>query len=1300
MRYSFIPDMARRPTMRFAVFVLLIACSQFLGPADAAADVCVWCNNVSAQNFMSCLYNKLRSSPIFNAVSQDILDDMRNSLLAASMAMTRTPDNMKSKIMRGAMAGEITSMIFSSGYPIGPSYSEAMKLSESCYAMTTGASAQTFVSEVGKKVQDMLRDPGSSSAVAVAQSSQPDPYSTNTQNFNAPQNFPQSQSGSAASASYNQPQNQFSPNQQPLQGGGPLGNNNPGQFANNQPISFNDPRQFYPTNQYGPIGNGPQNAFTSSATSASGGPNNQANQFGNAPINNNFGAGASAASVTGNGPQSSVIQGVDPSSGNAGYPDYSSAAAAASSASNPGYNPISSTNGFNGAGNQPNTAAAAAASSAFPSNSDPQFPIGPGLYQVPDPNTAFAQSGPGGPLGPNGPFGPRLPGGPGGPNGPLGPNGPFGPRGPGGPLGPNGPLGPRGPFGPGGPRLPTKPPVILPTTPTVPVPTITIPTFTVPEITSPATTPSPLTTPQSTADSPKACAMKFAETLYVNLVQDNRFSCAFGANTPHDLAVTAASVAIAQGFASSGFPDLSGEASNYAGNQVDQLSPGASTEAYAEKVSKSAMAPLYKYQALNGNCIAPANNMGQIILSVLPAISNALATDKNSKPDISALAIPNQPQSSSAASSAIAQSFPNQQAPNPIPINAPQPPQAPNVATAVAQAQSFPVGSRPLNGNPNQIPIGDPQITQASPTKRPLRRIKVPGRQRPSSAASSASAADGTRPQQYQYNYRNNPAYLRSRPNSAASAAAASTGPQQYPLALRNGQSFLPSNSAAAAAAAANNQPTPVQRKRLLKIPGNGTLDPNDPGVTVPTITTPTSPTVTVSTIKTPTLAPQGPIIIQPGGGNRFPFSQFTPQNAPTNAASAAAASSNAGQLQPQFPFGFNPAFPQSLYPNIPNYGSPITGPQSQPQVPFGSNPLFPGSPFSQGPQSQYPYGPNYAASQPSQQSPYLQNLAFYGPQAQSGGPNAAAAAASAISGGNPYGPLFPQNVPIGGGYLQSTPSTGTTPDSTATTASDSATTFADTSASTTPVATTPAPTTPTPGASTTPSVISNLPTVIPPGGQGPNVATATATAGSNPIIDTSDPATLAQLQTLMQAAMDSTTPTGFDFDNLIAAVSSVASDAQDSTPDADPTDTVMQTYLTAIVALAMDLQNTKFPPRASAPPPPVANNIGYPQNNAASSAAASSYAFGGNIPATPYQAPVQNAQPSNGFYNGNPNLAQNGYQQSENRYPQYAGNNYNTNAASASGFGGQQSGYPQYAGNNYNVNSASASSSANAYNG
>ncbi|GFR29220.1 hypothetical protein TNCT_83251 [Trichonephila clavata] len=148
--------------MMFSKFTGIIIAFAILYPSPAiGGKECFWCNRETARNYVTCFITRLKEHAQFG-IRPDILDDMQLSILAASDAITKTPDDLRIKIMNGALAGEISGLIV---YLVGSlnqnadiMVGQATKLAGECYSSVTGMQHSIFSDNLGHMVIDMLDD--------------------------------------------------------------------------------------------------------------------------------------------------------------------------------------------------------------------------------------------------------------------------------------------------------------------------------------------------------------------------------------------------------------------------------------------------------------------------------------------------------------------------------------------------------------------------------------------------------------------------------------------------------------------------------------------------------------------------------------------------------------------------------------------------------------------------------------------------------------------------------------------------------------------------------------------------------------------------------------------------------------------------------------------------------------------------------------------------------------------------------------------------------------------------------------
>ncbi|GFV55952.1 hypothetical protein TNCV_7501 [Trichonephila clavipes] len=146
----------------FSKFTGIIIAIAVLYPSLAfGGKECFWCNRETARNFVTCFTTKLKEHAQFG-IRPDILDDMQLSILAASNAITKTPDELRMTIMNGALAGEISGLIV---YQVGSlnqnadiMVGQAIKLAGECYTSVTGIQHSIFSDNLGRMIIDMLDD--------------------------------------------------------------------------------------------------------------------------------------------------------------------------------------------------------------------------------------------------------------------------------------------------------------------------------------------------------------------------------------------------------------------------------------------------------------------------------------------------------------------------------------------------------------------------------------------------------------------------------------------------------------------------------------------------------------------------------------------------------------------------------------------------------------------------------------------------------------------------------------------------------------------------------------------------------------------------------------------------------------------------------------------------------------------------------------------------------------------------------------------------------------------------------------
>ncbi|GFY56565.1 hypothetical protein TNIN_141371 [Trichonephila inaurata madagascariensis] len=146
----------------FSKFTGIIIVIAVLYPSLAiGGKECFWCNRETARNFVTCFTTKLKEHAQFG-IRPDILDDMQLSILAASNAITKTPDELRMTIMNGALAGEISGLIV---YQVGSlnqnadiMVGQAIKLAGECYTSVTGIQHSIFSDNLGRMIIDMLDD--------------------------------------------------------------------------------------------------------------------------------------------------------------------------------------------------------------------------------------------------------------------------------------------------------------------------------------------------------------------------------------------------------------------------------------------------------------------------------------------------------------------------------------------------------------------------------------------------------------------------------------------------------------------------------------------------------------------------------------------------------------------------------------------------------------------------------------------------------------------------------------------------------------------------------------------------------------------------------------------------------------------------------------------------------------------------------------------------------------------------------------------------------------------------------------
>ncbi|GFT46226.1 hypothetical protein NPIL_73281, partial [Nephila pilipes] len=146
----------------FLTFTGIILVFTTLYPSLAiGGNECLWCNKATARNYVACLITKLKGHSQFG-IRPDILDDMKLSILAASQALTNTPDDMRTKIMNGGLAGEMSGLIISlagsSNQNADIMIAQATKLAGECYTSITGLQHSIFSDNLGRMIIDMMDD--------------------------------------------------------------------------------------------------------------------------------------------------------------------------------------------------------------------------------------------------------------------------------------------------------------------------------------------------------------------------------------------------------------------------------------------------------------------------------------------------------------------------------------------------------------------------------------------------------------------------------------------------------------------------------------------------------------------------------------------------------------------------------------------------------------------------------------------------------------------------------------------------------------------------------------------------------------------------------------------------------------------------------------------------------------------------------------------------------------------------------------------------------------------------------------
>ncbi|GIY23700.1 hypothetical protein CDAR_32031 [Caerostris darwini] len=702
------------PRSSIVVFILITLFSLQV----AGKDACLWCNKIIANDYMTCLVEKLKNHETFGK-QPALLDDMKKSLLAANDAMTKTKDDSRNKIMMGALAGEMSVVVASSfSQNRDDAVAKTTRLAGECYTSITGSPNLNFMNSLGRKIADMIDD------------SEPD----NDNNGYVPPNNNGLPSGNRLAPNYNYP----------IQ---PPGNTNPGIPPRDyQPLQYQE-TPFLPPN-YGPLPISPPaipfkrnfapvqpasaQAFSSSGQNIgnqpppAGGPplgfdGHGSNAFASSGINNpqspnwptgpsqfrpnlpqlnqpvpqlprdnlgilpilqplNFGGVPASNGIINN--QWNPINGnnypvnqpanIQPpiiennpnyaaNAGSANIPDYTKTEAY------PGDNYQPSGN-FNNNGPVPNGSGASASSATsfsdsrnLPQNNNynpnyiqPGSNVGNQQQNFPQPVNTFSSQSSNSPL-----------------YGGLGqqPNQPQGAQstaiaqsnGRGNDM--------RQPSDSGssfisqgnsanafsnnynnGPQPNSqwqRPPTnnllqlnnqngqysednIQSRGDQIPITNESTQTQTASAQTTTKPTEAPTMSTTTVAPTSKACAMEFAEVIFVQLSKSDSFGYIFGTNTPHDIAVLAAEIIVKQALDNYGLTQYSDEAAKYCARQVSQLQQGATKQAYAEKISKSVMVTFYKNQIFNGDCKMTGDSFSKTIIETLGPIFDVLNSNDKS----------------------------------------------------------------------------------------------------------------------------------------------------------------------------------------------------------------------------------------------------------------------------------------------------------------------------------------------------------------------------------------------------------------------------------------------------------------------------------------------------------------------------------------------------------------------------------------------------------------------------------------------------------------------------------------------
>ncbi|KAF8770061.1 hypothetical protein HNY73_017632 [Argiope bruennichi] len=156
--------------------------------------------------------------------------------------------------------------------------------------------------------------------------------------------------------------------------------------------------------------------------------------------------------------------------------------------------------------------------------------------------------------------------------------------------------------------------------------TTTVATTQVPTI--PATTKAPATAKPDVLQD-KTCALEFAEANFIHLSESDSFRCVFNEDTPHDQAVSVAANAAQNAFREADLSNYAYKSKRICIREVSRLSAGATSQDYAEKLSKCTTIVVYKNGLLKKNCKAAGKFMAEQILNAISYITDATDTDNN-----------------------------------------------------------------------------------------------------------------------------------------------------------------------------------------------------------------------------------------------------------------------------------------------------------------------------------------------------------------------------------------------------------------------------------------------------------------------------------------------------------------------------------------------------------------------------------------------------------------------------------------------------------------------------------------------